>query len=70
MSTKTINARAKTKKGRVAGDISTWGRVQIPATPPHNLAAMKEADLNKLARLIKICGFLMQANVCLFWEGE
>jgi endonuclease III-like uncharacterized protein len=25
------------------------------------------ADFNKLANLIKICGFLMQAKVYLFW---
>lgn len=26
------------------------------------------ADLNKLASLIKICGFLMQTKVYLFWK--
>jgi hypothetical protein len=26
------------------------------------------ADLNKLANLIKICGFLMQTKVYLFWR--
>ena len=28
------------------------------------------ADLNKLANLIKICGFLMQTKVCLLWSIE
>jgi hypothetical protein len=28
------------------------------------------ADLNKLANLIKICGFLMQTKVYLFWSSD
>lgn len=28
------------------------------------------ADLNKLASLIGICGFLMQTKVYLFWKKE
>jgi len=31
---------------------------------------IEHLTLEKLAHLIKICGFLMQTNVCLFWEGE
>jgi hypothetical protein len=28
------------------------------------------ADLDKLAGLIRICGFLMQTKVYLFWKGR
>jgi len=28
-----------------------------------------DADLGKLAHLIKICGFLMQTKVYLFWKN-
>jgi hypothetical protein len=28
------------------------------------------ADLNKLAGLIRICGFLMQTKAYLFWKEE
>jgi hypothetical protein len=32
--------------------------------------AVCSAGLEKLAQLIKICGFLMQTKVCLFWKKE
>jgi len=44
--------------------------VQIPATPPQNPEAMKETSLDKLANLIRICGFLMQTKGYLFWKKE
>jgi hypothetical protein len=31
---------------------------------------MKEANLNKLANLVRICGFLMQTKVYLFWKEK
>jgi hypothetical protein len=31
---------------------------------------MKEANLNKLANIIRICEFLMQTKVYLFWKRE
>jgi hypothetical protein len=30
-------AEAYSKKWGYAGDVSTWGRVQIPATSPHSI---------------------------------
>jgi hypothetical protein len=31
---------------------------------------MKAADLDKLANLVRICGFLMQTKTYLFWSRE
>jgi hypothetical protein len=31
---------------------------------------ISKASLEKLARLIKVCGFLMQTKVYLFWKKE
>jgi hypothetical protein len=31
--------------------------------------AVMKANLERLARLIKVCGFLMQTKVYLFWEN-
>jgi len=33
-------------------------------------AGVEKADLEKLAKLIKICGMLLQTKVYLFWENE
>jgi len=31
--------------------------------------AVREASLERLARLMKVCGFLMQTKIYLFWEN-
>ncbi len=32
--------------------------------------SVKEASIEKLAHLIKICGFLMQTKAYLFWQSQ
>jgi hypothetical protein len=32
--------------------------------------AIKAADAEKLAQLIKVCSFLLQAKVYLFWQAQ
>jgi hypothetical protein len=37
---------------------------------PEYIANIENANLERLAQLIKICGFLLQTKVYLFWRKE